>query len=299
MRDVVSLRINNVEVSHFTNYSIEADLYTAADGFTLELSDPLAPIAAGDVVTLYVNGTRELIGTIDTREPYNDKAGSRLTLTGRDVCGWLADAYCEEFITLENVTLQALAERLLKNAPSFVTAGGIIYQQNLIGNLKRKKAKKASPASILWAQDGGQAKAQIQPGQTVFEVLKIYAQSRGMMFYALPDGTLVFGQPLMGGPPMYYLTRRRDNAAGNNIEKGGLKEDLSKRYSKIKVIGQRQGTDTDIYNYTAQGAAASLPGIREASRYSTLHSRFTSLSWHSTITTPARPIFTGRCSSKR
>ena len=144
----------------------------------------------------------------------------------------------------------------MKNAPAFVTLAGIIYQQNLIGNLKRKKAKTGSPAPILWAQDGGQAYATIQPGQSVFEVLKTYAASRGMMFYALPDGTLVFGAPLAGGAPIYYLTRRKDNAAGNNIEAGGLDEDISKRYSKITVIGQRQGTNADVYNSQGGGGPA-------------------------------------------
>ena len=82
MRDIVALRVNNQEISNFQSYSIEADLYTAADGFTLELSDPLLPVTAGSVVELYINGARELIGTIDARKPYNDKRGSRLTLTG-------------------------------------------------------------------------------------------------------------------------------------------------------------------------------------------------------------------------
>ena len=218
---------------------VEADMYTCDHMFRMELSHPEMPVAAGQVVTLKVNGQTELTGTIDRRVPFYDKKSLRLMVHGRDVLGWLVDACCEQFITLQGETLQALAQTLLAKAPAFVNVPGIVYQQNIVGNLKKKRRKGA--AAFGETQDSGQAYARIMPGQTVFEVLKIYALSRGMIFYALPSGTLVFGQPLAGGSPSYYLTCRRDNASGNNIITGELDENVSKRFSKITVVGQQQG----------------------------------------------------------
>ncbi len=247
MRDNVTLQIDNREIKHFTNYSIEADIYIADHACRLEFSDPETPITAGTPIVLRVNGQKELTGIVDRRIPSYDKSGLRLAIEARDVLGWVVDAYCESFITLQGVTLQTLAQTLLQNAPVWVNVPGIIYQRNIIGNLKKKRARSASAAgaaAFCATQDIPQAFARIMPGQTVFEVLKTYALSRGLMLYALPRGTLVFGQPLAGGAPAFYLTTRKDNPVGNNIIEGRLDENISSRYSKVTVVGQQQGQDS-------------------------------------------------------
>ncbi len=76
---------------------------------------------------------------------------------------------------------------------------------------------------------------------TIFEVLKNYAFSRGILFYCMPDGTLVFGRPLAKGEPEYTLQILKSGAANNVIESEKI-SDISKRYSKVIVIGQQQGS---------------------------------------------------------
>jgi prophage tail gpP-like protein len=240
-RDEVTLTIGTRQIADFASCSIEADMYTSDHMFSMELSHPETPVTVGQEVTLKVNGQTELTGIIGRRVPSYDKRSLRLTVHGRDVLGWLVDACCEQFITLKGVTLQQFAETLLAKAPDFVKGPGIIYQQNVVGNLKKKRRKGTPALSLL--QDTAQAYARIQPGQTVFDVLKTYALSRGMIFYALPKGTLVFGQPLAGGAPSYYLTTRRDNPSGNNVKAAELNENVSKRYSKVTVVGQQQGQE--------------------------------------------------------
>jgi len=56
----------------------------------------------------------------------------------------------------------------------------------------------------------------------------------------MPDGTFVFGRPLAKGGPEYSLTMRLDGK-GNNVIESDCVEDISRRYSKIIVVGQQQG----------------------------------------------------------
>lgn len=234
----IRLEIGGRRIENFLAYSIEADLYTADDAFSMELSNPEIIVEPGARCELYINNQRELTGIIDSVDHSYDKSGVRLRVEGRDLCGLLVDSYCEEFFDAEGMTVKALAERLLKQVP-YINRKAIDYQENIKGNLKKKRGRSSAMASL----DGEQNFAKIEPGQTVFDVLKIYAASRGMMFYSMPDGTLVFGKPKDGGEPLYFLTTRKDDPRNNNILEGRFVRDISRRYSKIVIVGQQQGMD--------------------------------------------------------
>lgn len=286
MRDKVELRIGALRIDGFLSYRIEADLYTAADSFYLELANPETPIATGRQCELYINGTRELTGVVDKVMPSYDKTGVRLSVEGRDFGGLLVDSYCEEFITVQGMTLSGLAERLLKNVP-FINRKAITYQEDIRGNLKRKKGKKGG-TSFLGILDAGspQSFAHIQPGQTIFEVLKTFAMSRGMMFFAMPDGSFVFGKPKDGGEPRFFLTTSRKHPQGNNVLHAVMTDDISRRYSKIIVAGQQQGTDSTEASAVNTKATVTDPT-----------SPSTSPTWPRTTTTPAPRSCTPKCSS--
>jgi len=236
MPDSIRLQIGGRRIENFLSYSIEADLYTADDAFSLELANPETRVEAGQRCELYINDQLELTGIVDRVNHAYDKQGVRLRVEGRDLCGLLTDSYCEEFIDLKGMTVKALAERLLRTVP-YINRKAVDYQENIRGNLKKKKGRGAALAGF----DTPQNYAKIEPGQTIFDVLKTYAASRGMMFYSLPDGTLVFGKPKDGGEPLFFLTTRKENPGENNILEGDLAKDISRRYSKVVVIGQQQG----------------------------------------------------------
>lgn len=238
MQDKVSLHIDNQKIENFLSYTIESDIYTADDAFSLELANPEIDVREGHRCELYVNEKRELTGIIDRVTQSYDKSGVKLKVEGRDLMGLLVDSYCEEFITLEGIKVKALAERLLKNVP-FINRKKIVYQDNFSGKLK-KKAKGDSFIALL---DAPHNFSQIEPGMTIFEVLKDYAGSRGMMFFCLPDGTMVFGKPKEKGEPAFNIISTKDGKE-NNVLEGEMIKDISKRYSKITVIGQQQGMDS-------------------------------------------------------
>ncbi len=239
MSDTVSLHIGNHKIENFVSYDIEADLYQAADKFTLELANPEAPVTAGMQCKLYVNGVLELTGLIDKTAKKYDKNGRTLTVEGRDLMGLLVDSHAEQFVTVQGKTVKYLAELLLKSVP-YIQRSQIIYQQNVVGKLKGKK--KAVDSPLTGFIDTPQKFSQIEPGMTVFEVLAVYAASRGLMFFAMPDGTLVFGRPKITGDPLFSIISRL-NGQDNTVESGEETNDISRRYSKITVVSQVQGSD--------------------------------------------------------
>jgi len=239
MTDTVTLQVGSQRIENFTAYDIEADLYQAADSFKLELANPEAPVKAGMECKLYVNGTLELTGIIDKTVKRCDKSGRTLSVEGRDLMGLLVDSYAEQFITVQGKTVKQLAELLLKTVP-FINRKAISYQENVVGKLKGKKKSADSPLTTFI--DMPQKFSQIEPGMTVFEVLAVYAASRGLMFFALPDGSFVFGRPRITGEPDYFINVSL-NGALNNVESGEETTDISRRFSKVTVISQVQGSD--------------------------------------------------------
>jgi prophage tail gpP-like protein len=237
MQDSVSLFIDGMQINNFLSYTIESDIYTADDAFSVELANPEIQVKEGHRCELYVNGELELTGIIDRVTRSYDKDGLKLRVEGRDLMGLLVDSYCEEFITLQGISVKALAERLLRKVP-FINRKKIVYQDNFSGKLK-KKAKGESSIALL---DAPHNFSHIEPGMTIFEVLKDYAGSRGLMFFCLPDGTMVFGKPKEKGEPVFSIICTKDGK-DNNVLEGEMIKDISKRYSKITVIGQQQGLD--------------------------------------------------------
>lgn len=239
MSDIVTLQIGKQRIENFVSYDIEADLYQAADRFVLELANPEAPVTPGMQCKLYINNQLELTGLIDkTARKYN-KDGRTLTIEGRDLLGLLTDSHAEQFVTVQGKTVKQLAEMLLTSVP-YINRSQIVYQENVVGKLKGKKKSADSPLTAFL--DMPQKFSQIEPGMTVFEVLAIYAASRGLMFFALSDGTLVFGRPRITGEASFNITTGLDGRY-NNVESGEEVNDISRRYSKITVVSQVQGGD--------------------------------------------------------
>lgn len=251
-RDSVVLQVGGKRIERFLSYTVESDLYTADDAFSLELAHPETEIKRGQRCELYVNGVLELTGIIDKCSRSYGKGGLTYTVEGRDLMGLLVDAYCEEFVSVQDYKLSQLAELLLKKIP-FINRSNVEYQENVVGKLKGKTKTVDTP--LIGYLDTPQKVSQIEPGMTVFEVLRNYAASRGLMFFAKPDGTFVFGRPKAGGEPSFSLTCTK-SGIGNNVLDGSESDDISKRYSKVIVIGQQQGQDDflmDAGQVTTQG----------------------------------------------
>jgi prophage tail gpP-like protein len=230
MLDTVYLLISGKRIENFVSYSVESDLFVADDAFRLELANPEIKIVEGLQCELYVNDRLELTGIVDRISESYDKAGKKLTLEGRDLLGLLNDTYCEKFEGREKLEFKELVKQLL-NPITYINRKEVEYADGNKNKATDKPGRKEEHEFV-----------QIDPGQTVFEVLKNYAVSRGLLFFSMPDGRLVFGEPLKSGQAEYTLVNRKDGR-GNNVLKGDRTRNISKRYSKVIVTGQKQGTE--------------------------------------------------------
>lgn len=235
-QDNVSLLVNGQKIENFESYTVESNLFEAADAFSLEVSNPQIEIQEGQECTLEVNDQIELTGIIDQITESHSKGSHTFTIAGRDLMGLVVDSYVGDFEDHENITLQGLAELLLAFIP-FINRQNIVYGKGSKTQLKPTGG--SSGGGPLGAQ---KASVHIEPGQTVFEVLAEYALSVGLLFFNLPDGTFVFGEPITSGKSNYNLICRK-NGQGTNIKRGTRTIDISQRYKRIKVIAQQQGSD--------------------------------------------------------
>ena len=112
MLDKVQLRIAGQKIENFERYRIEGELYTADHAWSVELANPDVAVTPGALVEIRINGARELAGIADCVDLSYAKEGKRLTVSGRDLMGYLVDACCTTFPTLKGTTLKALAQTL-------------------------------------------------------------------------------------------------------------------------------------------------------------------------------------------
>jgi prophage tail gpP-like protein len=227
--DDFSLFVDNRKISDVLSYTVDSDLYVAADAFNIEIAGSNNFIPVGVKAVLHINGTVAMTGVIDKVTYSCSKSSETTSISGRDLMGLLCDHYCEEFgdkQSLGSLTVKKLAETLLKDVP-FISRSNVVY---------------ADGANII---DSVYKSNYIPPGSTIFDVLKEYAAGRGLLFYAMPNGTFVIGKPKEFGAASFFLQRKRINGQANNILEGGATCDISGSYSKVTITGQRQGEAKD------------------------------------------------------
>jgi len=261
MDDKVYLQIAGKRIENFESYRVEADLYNADDAFSLELSNPESDVKAGMRCQLYVNDTIELDGIIDRVAKGYSKRGTRLSVDGRDLMGLLVDSYAEDFVTVEGKKVKDLAEMMIGKtsrhpALPFLSRIPIEYQKNFVGKGRGKKQTVSQP--LIAFLETAQKISHIEQGMTVFEVLRSYAMSRGLMFwmeYTKAGPQFVFGRPVAKGNASYTLAHL-ESGAGNNVLAGEEVVDYSRRYSKVTVYSQGQGHQDHGLNAAAVNGKA-------------------------------------------
>ncbi|MDA8428479.1 MAG: hypothetical protein M0T70_04415 [Geobacteraceae bacterium] len=259
MNDSIYLQIGGKKIRNFISYTAEADLYVADHAFSLVLSNPETEITGGQKCELYVNDQLELTGIVDHINSRLDKSGRTLTVEGRDLMGLIVDSSCEQFISVQDWKLSQLAQLLLKDVP-FINLKQVLYQQDIVGKLRSRRSRLAAfgLAAMMGVESTGERIAQIHPGMSKFQVLQMYALSKGLMFYGLPDGTFIFGRPLAGGDPDYTITINKEGR-GVNFISAEVDQNWSKRYSKVTVVGQRQAHVDDGVNVMSTNVGG-VPG---------------------------------------
>jgi prophage tail gpP-like protein len=222
--DEISLIVNGIAINDFVSYSIDSDIYNAADAFEFEVTGIINnQIKVGSLCTLTVNGKIEMTGIIDAVAQSYDKNGITARISGRDLMGLLVDHCPNDFAeeeSLNGISLKALTLRLLSDVP-FIKKSDVVFESG--------SSSSAQPTEYT----------HIEPGTTIFDVLKRYASSNGLLFYSSSDGKLVFNVPVSSGKPEFSLVCRRDGM-GNNIISGSYTHDITEAYSSTTVQAQDQ-----------------------------------------------------------
>ena len=222
-RDEVILLVRNARVDKFVSYTIDADLYSPEGSFSFEC-DSKYDVEKGNTCQIFVNRKCVMAGIIDTVRRSLSRSGPKMNIEGRSVAAVLADSSVTKFATLPT-TLPQLVERLVRDLP-FLSKKDFVFNS---GSDKAEVQRKF---------------VEVSPGDSVFEVIKKAANSQGYLFWASPEGELVFDKPVERGKADFKIHAFEDGSEIDYIE-GSVSETLNEQHSLIKVIGECQD-DNDI-----------------------------------------------------
>ena len=250
-RDSSFLTVNNNRIDDVISYSADSDLYLAADAFEFTAKRTSGKILAGDRVRLWVNDKPAMTGVINKSTNKGTKRdGLRVDATGTDLMGMLC-AHCSSIIgdivaesgSSVSVDLRYLVRLMLSDIPqTYVNSlNDVIFQRGTSG------------LSISFEHISA------SPGQTVFDILRSAAASRGLLFWCDEEGKFNFGKPLSGGAPVFDIIRR-SSGKGNNVIDGQETNDIEDGFSKVIVYSQSQSDGNFDSNNLSASAQLSVPG---------------------------------------
>lgn len=232
--------INKQKISDIESYRLESDIFQAGDAFEINIAKQLIQVKPGDRIQAHISGELVFNGIVDSVNESVSKFSHGLTLSGRDLMGLLVDTHLETFNTTKDIELSELAEDLLFGIP-FVDIKNVVFSD---GDKNKIIPLESKQKNTLF-DNSDYSFVQIEPGDTVFDVLNMFARARGLIFFSMPDGTFVFGRPKTKGKPVFSFLRKKNQSESidNNIISGSITEDISQQYSDITVVGQQQGTN--------------------------------------------------------
>jgi len=236
MRDQICLMLETdtrnkwAEVRRFVSYSVDADQFFAAKDFSLSLFDPEVAVRMGQRCELYVNNVLSLRGIIRKVTKKSTKESRELIVDGCDLMDLLTRHCVTEFgenTDLAGMTLKQIVVALLADVPYIDKMKDVVYLNNSeMLSVPRQTIK-------------------IEYGQTVFDVLRTVAASRGICFWCSEKGKLTFGLPLSKGAPLFEVTHRQNGKNCNAIE-AVVEDDIDEAFSKIYVYAQTQDSSAEF-----------------------------------------------------
>ena len=237
--DEVILLVRNARVDKFVSYTIDSDLYSPEGSFSFEC-DSRYDVNKGDTCQIFVNRVCVMAGIIDTVRRSLSRSGPKMEIEGRSVAAVLADSSVTKFATLPT-TLPQLTERLVRDLP-FLSRKDFVFKS---GSDKAKVQRKF---------------VEVSPGDSVFDVIKKAANSQGYLFWASPEGQLVFDKPVERGKADFKIHAFENGEEMDYIE-GSVTETIDGQHSLIKVVGESQD-DNDIKYVAASVKNTDFPFYR-------------------------------------
>ena len=246
-RDKVELKIGKEVISNFKAYSINDDMFSLEDQFSMQLGHPYhyPVLPVGHECIIKINEQLELRGIVDSVELRSNKVEKSKIVSGRDITSLLADSYvpADMWGTQVSLKLEDFVKQLLNSHPRLKSFKVVFGDLN-----SYKRIQPTGPASLLVPPPQLQQLSHISPGQTYLDALRAYCTARGYVFYGTANNTLVFGYPQNKGKADFKIWHGITPPGGYQhgvAMEGTLVRDVSQQYSAIHVVSQRQDLKGD------------------------------------------------------
>lgn len=251
-----SILIDGHAHNEWLQYSLDSDLFTPADAWTMSLGMPADAIPSWlrpwAEVEVRLGDDPVMVGRLDTLRKHISATEAALTLAGRDGAGILLDCSAPLFVRRE-VTLTEVCDLVVRPL-------GIERIDVRAGKAMFKKVT-------------------VEPGMTAWEALRQAAETAGLWPWFTPDGTLRVAAPDDDAPVSAELilelpsprqpsmaedtskgaagetasfasqsshprvTDEQAATARTNVLSLAVEENAARRYSEITVLGQTVGTE--------------------------------------------------------
>lgn len=221
MRDKVSIKLDGKELDYFLSYSIASDIFVAGSEFSFTLPAGLVDPNEGDQIKVFVNDDLELSGVIDAVEEDDAKDGRSLTISGRDVLGRAVDEYVREFKSFNGQTLEAIVKKLFSPIEILNRSSIFFESESARFNVSKKFAKP-------------------DIGQTVLDFISRISTSKRLLFFANPDGTIVFAKIPTESTEDFKIYRAAKGEF-RNVIRATRRRDITSAYSEARLYSQTNG----------------------------------------------------------
>lgn len=213
IKDEVTIVAGGQTFDGWGNVSVTRNLESIANQFSISLFDKFEglkrdwPLKSGVEVKININGDRVMTGNIELTDVNYSDENRDFIVAGRSKAGDIVDCGHDGPCEYKNITLDKLAEELIKPF-------GLKVFLSVVPKVINKFA--------------------VKPGESVFEALDRAARTQGFFFISTRDGNI-------------RLTRAARARANTSLEQGvnillaGAKFDDSKRHSEYIVKGQTSG----------------------------------------------------------
>lgn len=235
MRDKVSILINNEKISEFEQYEIDSQTFSVGNDFSFTLARGLIFPNEGDLIKVFINDDLELTGIIETVDEDDSKQGDFLTISGRDTLSLAVENYVKKFGSFAGKKLEEITRELIKEVD-------VLNRSSI--RVENETKKFDVPDDYL--------KAEL--GNTIFDTLSRIATARRTLFFAEPDGTIVFGK-IPTEPTEDFKVFRSKEANFLNVIQAKRSRTISGVYSKVIVYGQ----NNDDQNFKVEATRDDLP----------------------------------------
>jgi len=272
----ISMKVGSTEFVAWQQYTIDSDLLTPADAFSLRFPNHGGAMAGKvkcfDQVQVLVDGVLQMTGYVDeVAYSSNSREGAFVEVTGRDAFGQLADVSAEPK-TYHGVTLLQLATLLASNwVPSWDVHNELNRTRLLVARRKLATLRKAAgrlqgtaaaTASTTEADSIEEMqrraalnlaavrrrvyhKVKVEPGESIYDVLQREATKANLLLWMAADGRGVMATPNYTQAPVFRLWNRSDaDARLNNITSANVIQSGREVYGTYRALAYSGNTSS-------------------------------------------------------